>query len=693
MFGFLNSAVLMAAFAALIPLLIHLFSKRRVKVLEFSSLRHLKQMQKRQVRRIKIRQLLLLLLRMLIVLVAVLAFARPASEGGYIGSHAGVSAVILLDNSASMQRQVKDGVLADLAEKRVRDIMDDFGESDELLLIPFDREALFPAGKRFFSRDIAENILEGTPAGYDRGDIGTIIDEASRQLADAKNLNREMYIVSDRQLNNLPDSIGSSDESITTFLVDLPLETDGNCGIVDVDLGGQLIEIGSAFTVRADIRNYDHRAKTELLASLFVDGTRVMQGEYKIDGNGNETVQFTHAVTTSGRHFGRVALSDDGYAPDNNYYFSFHIPDRFSVLVVDGDGGGRLAGLALTPDDKITGYWTVKYVDPDKLASVRLDDYDVIMLSGVKSLGNAETSRLFRYVDEGGGLFLVLGGGNDAGYYNENFTSKTGLYINEPIPKRFTRAGYFQLERFDFTHPVYSVFDSLTADNAPVLKYYALPSLENRGGNRILASFSNGMPALAEASYGLGTIMTMTAPLTPAYSDISGHSFFVPMIIRISEYLAGDRSAFELRNFVGEKTIRSHPGRDVGYKPVRMITPDGRTFNIAGTEKGGQVEFECRPIDIPGIYRLEAEGKIIDLFAVNTPPAEGDLSSADTDRFKTALGLDKTGEIPYNASAGSIINEYRYGRELWKVFLWAVVVLIAVEMLLSRERTIRVDES
>jgi len=70
MFGFLNSTVLLAASAALIPLLIHLFSRRRVRVVEFSSLKYLKEMQKRQLRRLKIRQWLLLILRMLIVLTA-----------------------------------------------------------------------------------------------------------------------------------------------------------------------------------------------------------------------------------------------------------------------------------------------------------------------------------------------------------------------------------------------------------------------------------------------------------------------------------------------------------------------------------------------------------------------------------------------------------------------------------------------
>src|SRR5512136_1146341 len=109
MFGFLNSTALFAAVAALIPLIIHLFSRRRVKVVEFSSVRHLKAMQKRQVRRLKIRQLLLLILRMLIILAVVLAFARPTTKSGSVGAHASVTAVILFDNSASMGRYVTDG--------------------------------------------------------------------------------------------------------------------------------------------------------------------------------------------------------------------------------------------------------------------------------------------------------------------------------------------------------------------------------------------------------------------------------------------------------------------------------------------------------------------------------------------------------------------------------------------------------
>ncbi|MEP0827381.1 MAG: hypothetical protein HRF51_02570, partial [bacterium] len=44
--------------------------------------------------------------------------------------------------------------------------------------------------------------------------------------------------------------------------------------------------------------------------------------------------------------------------------------------------------------------------------------------------------------------------------------------------------------------------------------------------------------------------------------------------------------------------------------------------------------------------------------------------------------------IPSDKSSETIITESRYGRELWKIFLWAAALLLAIEMLLSREKEI-----
>ena len=692
MFNFLNSAVLVAAVAALIPLLIHLFSKRKVKIIEFSSLKHLKEMQKRQVRRIKIRQLLLLILRMLIILIAVLAFARPASRGGYIGSHAGVSSIIMLDRSASMQRQVKDGRLYDLARKSVGDILQNFGQSDELLLMSYDRQAYFPAGERFFSRDVAANLLSEANVGYDSDNFQEAYNKALGLLTGAQNLNKELYIVTDRQPSSLPERVDTAEQKISCYAVDLPLETDGNCGITGVDLGGQLIEVGSDFTVKSEIQNYDNFAKSNLLASLFIDGIRVMQTEFAIEGKGRQTVQFRGSVFSPGLHYGWIEISDDAFLADNRFYYSFRLPDQFNILIVDCDRSGELLQLALVPSEKLARYWSVKMVGPETLNSIRLNEYDAVVISGLATLGTVETSQLLRYVDDGGGLFIIVGPNIDPAYFNGHFGSALHISIVEPPPASFSGAGYYSLERFDYSHPIFKAFTAFQKDSLPAFKFYALPAIRNGAGHHNLAYFSNGAPAIVESGHGLGKIVLMTAPILPKYTDLAAHSFFVPFIIRTMVYLAGDVSEYEATNLVGQNTLRILTDRQGRYGSLQMILPDNRIYSISGTEKTARMVYDCRPIDMPGIYQLKADDRLVDIFPVNISSSESDLSAVSLDKFRVALKIDNFKTIPYGKSSAGFISEARFGRELWKIFLWAAVIVMLVEMIFSREGEAEVKE-
>lgn len=671
----------------MIPLIIHLFSKRQVKIIPFSSLKHLKEMQKRQVRRIKIRQLLLLILRMLIILAAVLAFARPATKGGYIGSHAGVSSVILLDRSASMQREVKDGRLFDLAKTRVFEILKNFGQSDEILLIPFDRQTYFPAGERFFGRDVAENILKETGCGYDSTDIGKALKNAGELLAQAKNLNKELYLFTDYQVNSIPPASDSLLKNITAYFVELPLETDGNCGVTGIDLGGQLIEVGAEFKIKAEIANYDNRAKDEELASLFIDGIRIMQTECKLPSQGKEAVQFSARVDRPGLHSGWVEINDDGLPADNRFYFTFRIPEKFNVLIADGDGSGELMRLALIPSPELERYWSVKMISPDRIASARLTDYDVIVLAGITSLGTVETSQIHRYLDGGGGALITLGARTNAEYFNSNFGQKMGLTIQKSMPPEVSGAGYYTMERLDYEHPILKPFSDFQKKEIPTFKFFALPTVTEGQDNRKLAYFSNGSPAVVEDGFGLGRIILIAGAITPDYSDLASHSFFVPFIIRTMEYLSGNISSYELQNYIGQSVGRSLPASSADMGAIQLLTPDNRSYLLTGMEKGDRVVFDCRPIDIPGIYQLNAGDRTLDIFPANIPSAEGDLTAASYDQYGRAIGLTKYTVIPYNKSSATVVTESRFGRELWKIFLWAAAIVMAVEMFLSRDKS------
>jgi hypothetical protein len=240
------------------------------------------------------------------------------------------------------------------------------------------------------------------------------------------------------------------------------------------------------------------------------------------------------------------------------------------------------------------------------------------------------------------------------------------------------------MERFDYGHPIFTAFENFAADSLPTFRFFALPEISDGSGNRDLALFSNQTAAMVEALHGLGRIICLTAPIDPKYSDLATHSFFVPFLIRTMEYLSGHVAEYEITNRVGQTATRSLTGQQVQYGSVQMITPDDREFKIAGVEKTGQIAFNCRPIDHPGIYRLTYGNRTVDLFPANIDEIESDLGTVEIGRLGEALGLEEIRTIPYRVKAASIITTSRFGRELWQLFLWAVVILVAVEMFLAR---------
>jgi len=106
--SFANPALLLGALAAVLPVVIHLLSRRRVRRLPFSDLRFLREVQTRQSRSLGIRRWLLLLLRVLALLCIALAVARPHWGGLAPSGGGGRSVLFVLDASASMATQQGD---------------------------------------------------------------------------------------------------------------------------------------------------------------------------------------------------------------------------------------------------------------------------------------------------------------------------------------------------------------------------------------------------------------------------------------------------------------------------------------------------------------------------------------------------------------------------------------------------------
>ena len=79
--NFLNPLFLFGLAAAAIPVLIHLFTRRKPREVRFPSLEFLAEVNQSEIRRLRLKQWLLLLLRTLAVAFLALAMARPSLRG------------------------------------------------------------------------------------------------------------------------------------------------------------------------------------------------------------------------------------------------------------------------------------------------------------------------------------------------------------------------------------------------------------------------------------------------------------------------------------------------------------------------------------------------------------------------------------------------------------------------------------
>ncbi|HQT92411.1 MAG TPA: BatA domain-containing protein, partial [Candidatus Kryptobacter bacterium] len=132
--AFLNPLVLFGLIAAGIPVLIHLLQLKKLRQVEFSSIRFLKEIQHASARRVKLRDYILLILRTLAIAALVMAFSRPVLRG-FLGSNAKTSSVIIVDDSPSTTARNEYGEISSQIRSVASSLLNSFHAGDDASLI------------------------------------------------------------------------------------------------------------------------------------------------------------------------------------------------------------------------------------------------------------------------------------------------------------------------------------------------------------------------------------------------------------------------------------------------------------------------------------------------------------------------------------------------------------------------------
>lgn len=691
---FLNSILLYGLAAATIPILIHLFTRQKLKKIKFSSLEFLKEMKHEKIRRVKLRQILLIILRTLIILFLVLTFARPAIKGTLtpsMSSSAKTSVAIILDNTLSMAREVDGRQLFDIAKEKAEKIIEFIKPGDEVyFFLPHYPGGVIQIGPKY-NLESVKQIIQVTDISYKSTDFMDAILMAQEVLTHSKNINREIYFLTDLQkigFRQLPEAISPVLKAdIKFYLLPLTSDVENNLGIQKVEFGNQIFEKDKSTEINATIKNYGQSVERNKLVQLFLGGRRSAQATINLKPGESQKISFHIIPEDVGFQSGSVLLEDDNLSRDNRRFFTFYVPLEIKVLLVGkSETDLHHLKLALQPSHETSSTITIQTCLSDQLITQRLSQFDAVIFSNAPTIDGIVLQNLSDFVSSGGGIMLFLGSDVDLRNYNDHFIKQFELpKFTESVGMFGNKNSFISFGKIDFSHPIFSnVFES-NKKHVESPQFYFSFKIDEKTDIDPIINYNNDYPCFFEVKREKGRILVFTTALDFNWSDLAIKGIFVPILNRSVSYLAGSTDMTRAELLIGDEIIHSSSEIKSEWE-LEMKLPNESRIRIRPKIQKEKFLIHFTETELPGSYELYNRNNKIGQWAVNVASEESDVQPISIDLLKEKLGSENVFPIDTTDNLVKIVDELRYGQELWKIFILAVLVLLVLEMLLYREK-------
>jgi len=694
---FLNPLVLFGLAAAAIPVILHLLNLRKLRVIEFSTLTFLKELQQSKIRRLKLRQLLLLLLRTLLIISIIFAFARPALRGtmlGNFGSHANSTVVYILDDSFSESASDEHGERFKQAKDATKKLIDLLKEGDEAFLIKLSdlpKGTIDPATHDFNA--LARAVYE-TKVSMVRHPLDEAFSLASRLLMQSHNVNKEVYLISDLQRTLFayhpgvqinPSSFGPQ---TNVFVVSLGSKNISNVAVDSVDVVTKILEQEKPVTIKSWVRNFGDLPLRDYVVSIY-----------------SGSVEFSVIPKRTGNIRGYVELEADNLEADNRRYFSLHIPEQINIgLVAQSATDAQFVRLALRAGNSDSGKSVVNIsqTTPEKFPFLDLKKVDVLCCINVPSFNTREADRIREFVAQGGGLIIFPGDNAQIHEYNTGLLSSLQIPPIQALSQNPDSTSRISFRDIDIDHPIFStMFEKEIRRGISSREVVESPSIaksirrtSGRQGRTII-SLSDGTPFLSEHSLGQGRILFYSVAPTLIWSDFPLKPVFAPLVFRSIVYSMShgeDPQSFIAGEEVGLKIDRDISNKDNQFK---ITAPDSveeviRSVPSSAKQAAASISFEPKRFTLPGHYVLRNGTTEISVISINTDQRESDLRKVNDDELAAlwkSAGIPPTSVkfIENNSEIEKDILQSRFGVELWKYCIMAALLFALLEMLVARD--------
>ncbi|NRB43739.1 MAG: hypothetical protein HRU47_02925, partial [Verrucomicrobiales bacterium] len=264
---------------------------------------------------------------------------------------------------------------------------------------------------------------------------------------------------------------------------------------------------------------------------------------YTFTDSGNESFSVPIEVSLENE----FSKSKDALREDNVRYFPARIAGGIHVLIVDGDPSGIFGksesfylANALSPGGPAISGVDVTVLDDTDFDSSKMSQYEVIFIANLYRITEDRANSLNEWVENGGGLVLLLGDQIDEDVYNDVlYKNGSGL-----LPFKLLTVGgdekeeewvYIKPEKQN--HPLFRFFEGdnkRLLDQVKVFRWWnseVVTNEDTENPSNIVASLTSddNSPVIVEKQVGSGRVLAITTPLDNDWNNFpeNGASFLI----------------------------------------------------------------------------------------------------------------------------------------------------------------------
>ena len=692
-----------------VPIVIHLYGRRRRREVQFPSLQLLQATQQRQRSFVRLRSLLVLMLRILAIVCFVLALARPVARGLWWASAISptpASVAVVIDDSLSMGLRVGTETVFGRAQDAADAILAALRSGDDAVILL--ASGTPTAAGAHFTADAASarRGLRALQPSQRAVGLAPAIGRACDQLAHSSRPARHMYIVTDLQASSwegiriphgLPDAI------LAATVVDVGAAESENWAIERVAVTSPLAFVSRPVRLRADIRHHGGKARKRVAVWLGDAGPSAGTARsIELPPNGSGSVELVCRPKTAGDVGITVRLQEDCLPQDNERFVVLRVREWLDVLCVEAipDVTRFLRRALRPPGGESQGAETGTaapegiHTDAGPAAAVSrpaLRGRDLVVLANVPRLTHDQTEATLQYLRAGGGLLVFLGDRVDAAFYNEALLPQfcgegRAVELVRIVGDAAERRRSFAITDFAASRAPLAAFADPSAGDLTTMRFFALWEIALAGHDTptVLARFDNGLPAMLEACCGAGRAIIVNTTADDAWTDAPRRAVYVPLVHRLCYHLARDPDRAPLSLVVGD---------DLADLPDKGALGPPTLYGEAGTELADRTLHEdASRLNSAGIYRAawaDEHGPMTTLVAVNVDPTE-----SSTERMSPREVAEKLHPIGAQVVSPDRLTAALRGGTPRSIALSLPLLLLAIgalvgELLLGRRRSVR----